>query len=371
VLPTSAPAPGWPTRARSFAERELLPRAAQIDREDRMPVEIPQELGKQGFSGLSLPKEYGGQGEGSATTAAVLEELARGSASAAVLLAVHLSVCASPIAQWGDAQQKEELLRPLAEGRWLGAFALTEPAAGSDAKQLQTRYRAKGSGYSLTGSKTFITNGGLADLLLVFATRDPALGSKGISAFAVRKGTLGFTVTSRFDKLGLRGSETTELAFEDMTLPAEARIGPEGAGLHVALGALTGGRIGIAACALGVADAAYDELLRVAQRRPSDLARAQAARSYSELAATRALIWRAASRRDAGEPVEEEASAAKLLASQAAVRIANAALDLAGPEGALSGSAAERLLRDARVFPIVEGTTEIQERILGRALLGS
>ncbi|MCI4363481.1 MAG: acyl-CoA dehydrogenase family protein [Thermoplasmata archaeon] len=368
--PAVASLDGWAERARSFTERELLPRAAQIDREDRMPGEVPRALAQEGFLGLSLPQAYGGQGAGSATTAAVLEELARGSAAVAVLVAVHLSVCASPIAQWGDERQKEELLRPMASGRWLGAFALTEPAAGSDAKQLQTRYRASGDGFKLTGSKTFITNGGLADLILVFATRDPALGSKGITAFALRKGTPGFTVTSRFDKLGLRGSETTELAFDEVVLEPGARIGPEGSGLKVALGALTGGRIGIAACALGVAGAAYEELRRTALLHPSELARAQVARSYSELTATRSLVLQAASRRDAGLPAEEEASAAKLLASQAAVRIANAAVDLAGRAGVISGSPAERLLRDARVFPIVEGTTEIQERILGRALLG-
>ncbi|MCI4346580.1 MAG: acyl-CoA dehydrogenase family protein [Thermoplasmata archaeon] len=360
---------GWGERARAFAERELLPRAAQIDREDRMPVEVPRALAREGFLGLSLPKQYGGHDAGSLATASVLEELARGSAAAAVLVAVHLSVCGSPIAQWGDDRQKEELLRPLAEGRWIGAFALTEPDAGSDAKQLRTQYRSSVDGFRLTGSKTFITNGGLAELLLVFATRDPSLGSKGITAFALRKGTPGFSVTSRFDKLGLRGSETTELAFDDVALPKEARIGPEGSGLKVALGALTGGRIGIAACALGVAVAAYDELRRTAKLNPTDLTRSLVARSYSELAATRALVERAAARRDAGLPVEEEASAAKLLASQAAVHIANAALDAAGRAGVSSGSAAERLLRDARVFPIVEGTTEIQERILGRALL--
>jgi alkylation response protein AidB-like acyl-CoA dehydrogenase len=370
VSVATGPDPEWVGRARTYAEAELLPRAAEIDQRDALPEELLRRLADTGLLGVSIPKEYGGAGANSATTAGVLEELSRGSAAVGVLAAVHLSVCAAPIAQWGDARQKERTLRPLAEGSWIGAFALSEPGYGSDAKGLTTRYVASNGGFSITGSKTFITNGGRADLLLLFASRDPALGSRGISAFLLPKGTPGFTVTSRFAKLGLRGSETTELALQDVRLPGDARLGPEGEGLHVALSALTGGRIGIAACALGVAQAAFEELRRGAAAERSDLARAEVARGYTELAAARALLSEAARRRDAGEPVEELASAAKLFCSQAAVGIASSAVDRAGPAGGEAGAPAHRLLRDARVFPIVEGTTEIQELILGRALVG-
>lgn len=366
----SGPDARWVDRARAFAEQELRPRAAQIDRGDAMPEELIERLSGTGLLGLSIPPEFGGAGANSATVAAVLEAIARANAGMAVLLAVHLSVCAAPIAQWGDELQKSRCLRPLAQGQWIGAFALTEPEFGSDAKGLTTRYTRSNAGFVITGSKTFITNGGRADLLLLFATRDPSLGSKGISAFLLPKGTPGFSVASRFSKLGLHGSETTELALQDVRLPPEALLGPEGQGLHVALSALTGGRIGIAACALGVAQAAFDELRRTASAEASDLARAEVARAYTELAAARALLEDAARRRDAGEPVEEPASAAKLFCSQIAVRIASAAVDSAGPAGGAADAPAQRLLRDARVFPIVEGTTEIQELILGRALIG-
>lgn len=366
----SGPEAPWVDRARAFAEEELRPRAAEIDRADAIPDGLVERLARSGLLGLSIPKEFGGAGANSATMAGVLEQIARGNAGVAVLLAVHLSVCAAPIAQWGDEAQKHRCLPPLADGRWIGGFALTEPEFGSDAKGLTTRFTRTEGGFAITGSKTFITNGGRADLLLLFATRDPALGSKGISAFLLPKGTPGFSVTSRFAKLGLHGSETTELALQDVRLPLNAQLGPEGQGLHVALSALTGGRIGIAACALGVAQAAFEELRRTASVESSDLARAQVARSYTELAAARSLLEEAARRRDAGEPVEEQASAAKLFCSQVAVRIASAAVDRAGPAGGAADAPAQRLLRDARVFPIVEGTTEIQELILGRALIG-
>ncbi|MCI4335104.1 MAG: acyl-CoA dehydrogenase family protein [Thermoplasmata archaeon] len=359
----------WVERARSFADREIAPRAEAMDRDDALPTELLHSLADSQLLGISVPAEFGGGSAGSATLAAVLEEISRASAAVAVLLAVHLSVCAAPITEWGTPEQKERCLRPLAAGHWIGAFGLTEPSAGSDAKGLTTRYSSSAEGFTITGSKTFITNGGLADLLLLFATRDPQLESRGITAFLLPKGTPGFSVTSRFNKLGLRGSETTELSLIDVRLPPAARLGPEGSGLHVALSALTGGRIGIAACALGVAQASFESLRHSASRSPSDLSRAQVARAYTDVAAARALLRDTAERRDRGERVEQEASAAKLFCSQVAVRVAAEALDRAGRDGE-DARTAGRLLRDARVFPIVEGTTEIQELILGRSLIG-
>ncbi|MCI4368123.1 MAG: acyl-CoA dehydrogenase family protein [Thermoplasmata archaeon] len=362
-------ADAWRSRARSFAEREIDPIVGAIDREDRLPPSVRSGLAEAGFFGVGLPKEFGGSGDDTRATVAVLEELSHASAAVATMVAVHLSVAAQPIARWGSDRLKEKHLRGLSSGRLLGAFALTEPGGGSDAAGLQCRYAHEGGGYRLEGSKTFITNAGLADLVLVFATRDPALGHRGISAFVLPKGTTGFRVQPTFQKLGLRGSETVEFSLTDVRLPEEAMLGPEGDGLKVALSALAGGRVGIAACAVGVARAAFEQMQRAARKDPSDWKRAIVARSFTELSASQALLESAVRAKDSGGEFVTEASAAKLFASRAAVGIASAGMDVAGRESARSGSAAERLLRDARVFPIVEGTTEIQELILGRSLL--
>ena len=367
--PVAGTADDWRLRARSFAEATVRPVAARMDADDRMPDHILPALRSAGFLGLGLPERWGGSGGDTRATVAVLEELSAESAAVATLVAVHLSVAAAPILEWGNDAQREKFLRPLADGRWLGAFGLTEPGAGSDTARLACRYEPAGSGFRLNGAKMFITNAASADVVLVFATKDPSLGHRGISAFLVRRGTRGFQVAQHLDKLGLRGSETTELVFQDMELPEDALLGPEGRGLSVALSALAGGRVGIAACALGVARAALDELRAAARREPTDERRATLARAFVDVAAASALVADAARRKDEGAPFEEAASAAKLFASQAAVRIASDGIDVGGPGAARRGARAERLLRDARVFPIVEGTTDIQELILGRALL--
>jgi butyryl-CoA dehydrogenase len=368
------PGPGktaddWRASARSFAERYVAPLASEIDRNDRLPDDLVPRLVAERFFGLGLPTEWDGSGGDTRATAAVLEELSRASAAVAVTLAVHLSVCARPILDWGTDAQRERFLRPLARGERVGAFALTEPGAGSDSAALATRYRAEGGSYVLRGTKMFTSNAVSAGVVLLFATRDPGLGHRGISAFIVPPGTGGFSVAQRLDKMGLRGSETTELVLDDVRLPADALLGPEGSGLKVALSALAGGRVGIASCALGVARAAFEELVRSVRADDAEWKRSLLARSYAELSSARALVDVAAARKDAGAPFVLEASAAKLVASRAAVTIASAGVDVAGPAGARSGAVAERLLRDARVFPIVEGTTEIQELILGRELL--
>ncbi len=360
----------WRERARALAADVVAPRAESIDRSDAMPSEVRSAIAKAGLMGLGLPPEWGGVGGSSQDVVGVLEELAGASAAVATELAVHLSVAASPIARWGTSEQKELLLRPLAAGRFLGAFALTEPGTGSDAAGIQTRYARDAEGFVLRGSKMFITNGASADVVLAFATKDPSLGHAGISAFLLGKGTPGFRVAQKLDKLGLRGSETTELVLDAARLPPDSLLGAEGEGLPIALGSLTGGRVGIAACALGVARAAYEEMVRCARAEPDDWKRAAVARAFTDLSAARALVAHAAAEKDAGRPYVEAASAAKLFASTAAMRIAHAGFEIAGPEARRSGSAAERLLRDARVFPIVEGTTEIQELILGRSILG-
>jgi len=366
-LPTDAQ--GWRERAHAFAASAIAPLAERIDRDDRIPPELVRALADEGFLGLSTPTAWDGTGGDTRSTVAVLEELSRASASVGVLVGVHLSVCAAPIVTWGSDAQRERFLRPLARGEVLGAFALTEPGAGSDTARLTTRYSKDEGGFLLRGTKTFISNAVSAGIVLVFATSDPALGHKGISAFIVPPGTKGFSVAQRFEKLGLRGSETAEIVLDDVHLPRESLLGPEGGGLGVALGALQGGRVGIASCALGVAETAFAEMRRSVAAEDADWKRTLLARAFADLSAARVLVARAAEAKDAGAPYVIEASVAKLVASGAAVRIASAGVDVAGAAGVRAGSPAQRLLRDARVFPIVEGTTEIQELILARSLL--
>jgi butyryl-CoA dehydrogenase len=363
--PAAASTRSW---AREAADRVVRPVAEQIDRDDRIPEVLLHTLAREGFLGLALPAEWGGRPGTTRELSAVFEELAAASSAVAVTVAVHLSVCSIPIATWGTRAQQERWLPSLARGERVGAFALTEPGAGSDTAGLRTRYERSDAGYVLTGSKTFISNAASAGLLLVFATRDPSLGSKGISAFLVPGATPGFSVTQRFEKLGLRGSETTELHLDRVQVPLDGLLGKEGGGLRLALTALTGGRVGIASCALGVARAAFEEMKRNVTPQDDDWKRIALARAFVELSAARALVDRAADQKDAGQEFQIEASVAKLAASRAAVSIASAGVDVAGPAGVRSGAAAGRLLRDARVFPIVEGTSEIQELILGRAL---
>ena len=364
-------AAGWRERARAFTHAHIDPFAEQMDREDRAPENLVPLLAAEGFLGLGVPPAWDGSGGDARSTVAVLEELSRGSAAVAVLVAVHLSVCTAPILVWGTDAQRERFVRSLARGELVGAFALTEPNAGSDTAGLRTRYTKDGAGYLLNGAKTFISNAVTAGVVLVFATSDPRLGSKGISAFIVPPGTDGFAVAQRFDKLGMRGSETAELVLRDVRLSPDALLGREGEGLHVALGALQGGRVGIASCALGVAEAAFEEMLQAVRADDAEWKRTVLARAYADLCSARVLVARAAEAKDLGAPNVGDASVAKLVASRAAVQIASSGVDVAGPAGLRAGAKAERLLRDARVFPIVEGTTEIQELILARSLLSS
>jgi len=367
--PRDAQIATWRRRARDLAERSVAPLAERIDRDDLIPDAVLADLAAKGFLGLGLPEAWGGSGGDTRATVAVLEELARASAAVAVTLAVHLSVCARPILDHGTDAQRERYLRPLARGERVGAFALTEPGAGSDTAAIATRYRREADGFVLRGTKMFTSNAVSAGTVLVFATRDPTLGHRGISAFIVPPGTGGFSVAQRLDKLGLRGSETTELVLDDVRLPADALLGEEGAGLRVALGALAGGRVGIASCALGVARAAFETMREAVRRDDAEWKRSELARAFADLESAAALVDVAAARKDRGEPFVRAASVAKLVASRAAVAIASAGIDVAGGPGARADAAAGRLYRDARVFPIVEGTTEIQELILGRSLV--
>jgi acyl-CoA dehydrogenase len=370
-MDTSAPRPvvDWDAVAERFARDTVAPFAEEMDRTDRLPSQVREGLASSGLMGLTVPAQFGGAGADTRTVARVLEILATASGAVATILSVHLSVATGPIVDHGSADQRQTLLPNLAAGKWLGAFALSEPSVGSDAARLSTRYSAAKDGFRLQGNKMFTTSADSADIIILFATQDPALGPHGISAFVVTKGIPGLSVGQRLDKLGIRGSETVELVLQDARLPRSALLGTEGRGFPIALQALAGGRIGIAACALGVARGAFNAMRSAAKQDPADWKRAAVARAYSELQAAAALVRHAAELRDRGDSFSDAASAAKLVASQAAVRIAHAGVDVAGPAGVLTGSVAERLLRDARVFPIVEGTTEIQELILGRDLI--
>jgi acyl-CoA dehydrogenase len=359
----------WVSAAQRVASELVAPHADELDRTDRLPPAIRSGLASTGLMGLTTPPDYGGAGADSKTVARVLEVLATASGAVATILAVHLSVATGPIVDYGSEEQRRRWLPKMASGDWLGAFALSEPSVGSDAAHLITRYSPTPEGFRLRGNKMFTTSAESADVIVLFATRDPASGPHGISAFVVTKGAPGISVGQRLDKLGIRGSETVELVIDDAPLPRSALLGPEGQGFSIAMQALAGGRIGIAACALGVARAAYDEMRAAAKRFPADWKRASVARAYSEMEAAAALVRHAAELRDHGVPFNDVASAAKLVASQAAVHIAYAGVDVAGPDSVLNGARAGRLLRDARVFPIVEGTTEIQELILGRDLV--
>jgi alkylation response protein AidB-like acyl-CoA dehydrogenase len=368
----STPAPrsesDWVAIAERFARDVVSPLAEEMDRTDRLPAQVRDGLASSGLMGLTAPREYGGGGADTRTAARVMETLSVASGAVGTILSVHLAVAIGPIVDHGTEQQRSTLLPHLASGKWLGAFALTEPSVGSDAAHLSTRYWRTDDGFRLRGNKMFTTSAESADVIILFATRDPAQGAHGISAFAVTKGTAGIVVGQRLDKLGIRGSETVELVLEDARLAPTALLGPEGGGFAIAMQALAGGRIGIASCALGVARAAFATMRAAAKENPEEWKQALVARSFSELEAAAAFVRHAAEIKDQGAPFVEVASAAKLFASQAAVRIASAGVDVAGARGVRRGAVAERLLRDARVFPIVEGTTEIQELILGRSL---
>jgi alkylation response protein AidB-like acyl-CoA dehydrogenase len=363
---------GWVERARRFAETAIRPHSRAWDREDRIPDAFVREMGREGFLGLTIAPEYGGAGLSTIEFVRVIEELSAASGAAATMMAVDLSVAAAPIQAWGTEEQKRTFLPRIARGDWIGAFGLTEPSVGSDSQHLSTRYQARGDGWRLDGAKTFITNAASAEVVLIFATRDPGLEAKGISCFLVRKGSRGFSTGRRLDKLGIRGSETVELLMDDCDLPRDALLGPEGEGFKIAMTALEGGRIGIAACSLGMARAALEETLRCLPSPAEDWQRSYLARSFVEVEASRALVERAAEKRDRGEDFAGSASAAKLFASQAAFRIASRGLEAVGRKAFDRSDPCqlEQLFRDARVLTIVEGTTEVQELILGRRLLG-
>ncbi|MBI2461394.1 MAG: acyl-CoA dehydrogenase [Candidatus Rokubacteria bacterium] len=363
--------------AREFAQKEVEPIAAQLDREGRFPHETVRRMGELGLMGIAIPEKYGGGGADTVSYVVALEEVARACASHAVIMSVNNSLVADPIHRFGSEEQKERFLVPLASGRGLGCFALTEPQAGSDATNQATLAVRDGDHYALTGRKLFVTNGREATVALVFCQTDRDKGSRGISAFLVEKGTPGFLVPKVEDKLGLRASDTAEFVFEECRVPEANRLGEEGLGFKVAMTALDGGRIGIAAQAVGIARAAYEASLAYARERKSfgvpigqhQMVQWMLADMATQLDAARLLTWRAAALKDRGEPYGVAAAMAKLYASEMAMKVTTDAIQVHGGYGYIKEYPVERYFRDAKITQIYEGTSQIQKLVIARQLL--
>ncbi|MEV7566785.1 acyl-CoA dehydrogenase family protein [Streptomyces tanashiensis] len=364
--------------AEDFVAREVTPHAVAWDRAEEVDRGIVKKLGAVGFLGLTIPEEYGGSGGDHLAYCLVTEELGRGDSSVRGIVSVSLGLVAKTIASWGTEGQKREWLPRLASGEALGCFGLTEPGTGSDAGNLATRAVRDGDAYIVNGSKMFITNGTWADLVLLFARTNDTPGHKGVSAFLVPTDTPGLTRRPVHGKLGLRGQATAELVLEDVRVPAAAMLGPEGKGFAVAMSALAKGRMSVAAGCVGIAQAALDAAVRYAGEREQfgkPIASYQLVQELlSDIAvdvdAARLLTWRVADLIDRGQDFATAASKAKLYASEAAVRAANNALQVFGGYGYIDEYPVGKLVRDARVMTLYEGTSQIQKLIIGRALTG-
>ena len=363
--------------ARDLATREILPQAAEIDRTHTFPRKIFSRLGELGLLGIMVPEEWGGAGMDALSYAVALEEIARACASTAVAMSVQSSLVAAPILKEGTDAQRARWLPDLAAGRKIGCFALSEPEAGSDAKAQRTRATRNGDRWVLNGTKNFITNAPVADLAIVLATTDPAKGGRGITAFLVPMESPGLTLGPPDDKLGIRGAPSAQVFLTDCAVGDDGRLGPEGEGFKIAMRALDGGRIGIAAQALGIARAAFEDAVRYARERKTfgqPIAEHQAiqfklADMRTEIEAARMLLWRAAVKKDSGGAYSTDASMAKLFASEVANRAAKEAVQIFGGYGYLRDYPAERHFRDAKITEIYEGTSEIQRLVIASALL--
>jgi butyryl-CoA dehydrogenase len=364
--------------AREFAEKEVRPIADAIDREARFPRETVKRMGELGLMGIAIPEQYGGSGGDTVAYVVALEEVAKVCASHAVIMSVNNSLYCDPVYRFGTEAQKRRFLEPFASGQQLGCFSLTEPEAGSDASNQHTTAIRDGGHYVLDGRKIFVTNGREADAALVFAQTDRAKGHRGISAFLVEKGTPGFTVVKTEEKLGLRASDTAEFLFERCRVPAANRLGEEGQGFKIAMATLDGGRIGIAAQAIGIAAGAYELSVAYARERKSfgvpigrhQMVQWMLADMATAIEAARLLALRAAWLKDAGRPFTGEASMAKLFASEMAMRATTDAVQIHGGYGFIREYQVERYFRDAKITQIYEGTSQIQKLVIARHLLG-
>ena len=362
---------------REFAQKNIAPKAAYYDREEKFPWDNVRDMASLGLLGLPVPEKYEGAALDTITYMIAIEEISRACASTAAILAVHTSAGIMPLLLFGTEAQKQNYIPDLASGKKLGAFALTEPNAGSDASRLATTAQKNGNEYILNGAKCFITNGGAAETYIVFATVDKSKGVKGITAFIVEKNTPGFFIGKKEEKMGIRASSTTELIFDDCRIPVENLLGREGEGFKIAMIILDGARIGIAAQAVGIARAAFEEALQYAKVREQfgkPISQQQAvafmlADMAIQIEAARQLVYHAAALKDAGLPYGMEAAMVKTFASDMAVKVALDAIQIMGGYGYSREYPVERLLRDAKITQIYEGTNQIQRVVIAGNLL--
>ena len=362
--------------ARSFAQEKLAPNSAAWDRDSRFPAEAVAEMGELGFMGMLVPEAWGGAAVDHVAYVMAVEEIAAGDAACSTVMAVHNSVGCMPVLKFGSEAQKNRFLPSLATGKTIACFCLTEPEAGSDAAAIKSRARREGDGYVLEGSKQFISNGSKAGLAIVFAVTDPAAGKRGISAFLVPTDTPGFTVDRLEKKFGQNASDTAHILLENCRIPADLLLGEEGEGLRIALANLEGGRLGIAAQAIGIARAAYEAALAYAKARKTfgkPIIEHQAvgfrlADMATKIEAARALLHAAARLRDEGEPALRMASMAKLNASEMAEEVCSDAMQSHGGNGYIADYAVTRHYRDVRICKIYEGTSDIQRLVISRSI---
>ena len=362
---------------RSFAENEVKPLAAEVDDQERFPMETVQKMAKLGMMGIPVPKEYGGAGGNTQLYIRAVEELSRVCATTGVILSAHTSLCMAPIMENGTEEQKQQYLPKLASGEWIGAFGLTEPNAGTDAAMQQTVAVDAGDHWVLNGTKIFITNAAYADVFIVMAMTDKSKGVKGISAFIVEKGFPGFSIGKKEAKMGIRGSATCELIFENCIVPKENLLGVMGKGFNLAMKTLDGGRIGIAAQALGIAQGAMDETVKYTKERKQFGAsiasfqntQFQLADLETKINAARFLVRSAAWKKDMKLPYTKDAAMAKLFAAETAMEMTTKAVQFHGGYGYTREYPVERMMRDAKITEIYEGTSEVQRMVIAGHLL--
>ncbi|HWR61853.1 MAG TPA: acyl-CoA dehydrogenase [Clostridia bacterium] len=362
---------------REFSENEVKPIAAEIDASERFPRETVEKMSRYDMMGIPFPQKYGGAGGDNISYVIAVEELSRVCGTTGVILSAHTSLGAHPIYQYGTEEQKMKYLVPLAKGEKVGAFGLTEPNAGTDSSAQQTVAVPEGDNYILNGSKVFITNGGEADIYIIFAMTDKAKGNKGISAFIVEKDFEGFSIGKKEEKMGIRGSSTTELIFENCVVPKENLLGEIGKGFGIAMQTLDGGRIGIAAQALGISEGALEECAKYMKERKQfgkPLSYFQGlqwmvADMATRVEAARLLVYNAADKKDKKLPFSSEAAMAKLFAAETAMEVTTKAVQIFGGYGYTRDYPVERMMRDAKITEIYEGTSQVQKMVIAAKVL--
>ena len=361
---------------KEFADKEVKPLAAEIDEHERFPMETVEKMAKLGLFGIYIPKEYGGAAGDYLMYSMAVEELSRVCGTTGVILSAHTSLCTGPILYFGNEDQKQKYLPKLCSGEWLGAFGLTEPNAGTDASAQQTMAVADGDDYILNGNKIFITNAGYAHVYLIFAMTDKSKGTKGISAFIVEEGTPGFSIGKKEQKLGIRGSATCELVFENCRIPKANLLGRLNGGFSIAMKTLDGGRVGIASQALGIAQGAMDETVKYTKERKQfgrslsafQNTQFQMADLQTKVEASRLLVRSAACKQGAGQPFSADAAMAKLFAAETAMEVTTKAVQFHGGYGYTREYPVERMMRDAKITEIYEGTSEVQRMVIAAKL---